>query len=450
MTEAMTECSRPASAYSRFTRVVATGTLALLCTSCATTQLPPISSQGGAFAPLDDELAIWYEAREEERKLLEEVELYEDPLLERYLEDLVAELTPAGMAANSEVEYRVRVIEDPTLNAFAYPHGSLYVHTGLLARIENESQLATILGHEMSHVELRHMVRHQRSVRNKRIGFAAASIAAALILAHEEADAWWDGDYHDAVRVGILADLLIGLGLHFAFVASVNGYGRGLEIEADHSAFAKLRSADFDPREAPRVYEILQENRGESRDAEVFFFGSHPRLKQRTKNAREWLASNPAAGPAESRDRGRFDRRVRPVIRDDARLNIEAGRLHLAQRQLTLALSLMPEDPETHFLFARLLTTEAEHSDDPDDRIGLMEEARTALFETLRLEPDHVGAHREIALLAYDQGRWEEACAGFRRFCELQPDSEERNRMLDYLLELEADGACTQIADQGR
>lgn len=444
----MTDSIRPASTYSRCTRIVATVLLVLLSTSCATTRLPPISSQGGAFAPLDDELALWYEAREEERKLLDEVVLYDDPLLERYLEDLVADLTPAGMAANSEVEYRVRVIEDPTLNAFAYPHGSLYVHTGLLARIENESQLATILGHEMSHVELRHMVRHERSVWNKRIGFAAASIAAALILAHEEADAWWDGDYHDAVRIGILADLLVGLGLHFAFVASVNGYGRGLEIEADHSAFAKLREAGFDPHEAPRVYEILQEDRGESRDAEVFFFGSHPRLKQRTKNAREWLAANPTTQPVETRDRGRFDRRIRPVIRDDARLNIEAGRLQLAQQQLSLALTMMPEDPETHYLFARLLTAEAERSADPEDRIGLMEEARAALFETLRLEPDHAAAHREIALIAYEQERWEEACAGFRRFCELQPDSDERDRILDDLLELEAAGACTQIAEK--
>lgn len=444
----MTDSIRPASNYSRCTRIVAAVTLALLCASCATTRLPPISSQGGSFAPLDDELALWYEAREEERKLLEEVVLYDDPLLERYLEDLVDDLTPSGMAANSEVEYRVRVIEDPTLNAFAYPHGSLYVHTGLLARIENESQLATILGHEMSHVELRHMVRHERSVRNKRIGFAAASIAAALILAHEEADAWWDGDYHDAVRVGILADLLVGLGLHFAFIASVNGYGRGLEIEADHSAFAKLRDAGFDPHEAPRVYEILQEERGESRDAEVFFFGSHPRLKQRTKNARAWLAANPTTPPVEASDRSRFDHRIRPVIRDDARLNLEAGRLHLAQQQLALALSMMPDDPETHYLFARLLTAEAEHANDPEDRVGLMEEARAALFETLRLEPDHTAAHLEIARIAYEQERWEEACAGFRRFCELQPDSEERDRVLGDLLELEAEGACTQIAEK--
>lgn len=445
----MTESEQHRFEHNLFTRAVAAGTLALLVSSCATTHLPPISSQGSSFTPLNDEVAIWFEAKEEERQLLEEIYLYDDPLLDRYLEDLVAELTPPGMAANPEIDYRVRVVEDPTLNAFSYPHGSIYVHTGLLARVENESQLATILGHEMSHVELRHMVRHQRSVRNRQIGFTAASIAAALILAHQEADAWWDGDYHDAVRIGILADLLVGLGLQLAFIASVNGYGRRLELEADHSAFAKLSDNDFDLTEAPRVYEILQGDRGESRDAEVFFFGSHPKLRQRAENARQWLAAHPASPIEEMRDRSRFNRRIRPVIRDDARLNIEAGRLALAQQQLSLALSLMPDDPETHFLFARLLMAEAEDSQYPEDRIGLIQEARAALLETLRLAPDHASAHLEVGLLAYDQGRWEEACSGFRRFCELRPDSEDTARTRDYLLELEQDGFCTQIADQG-
>ena len=83
------------------------------------------------------------------------------------------------MAANPAVRYRVRVIEDPTLNAFAYPHGSIYIHTGLLARMENEDELATVLGHEMTHVEDRHMLRYQRSAHNKEVGFTVAAITAS-------------------------------------------------------------------------------------------------------------------------------------------------------------------------------------------------------------------------------------------------------------------------------
>src|SRR2546430_16544776 len=48
------------------------------------------------------------------------------------------------------------VINDPSINAFALPGGPIFVHTGLLAAIDNESQLAGVLSHEMSHVALRH------------------------------------------------------------------------------------------------------------------------------------------------------------------------------------------------------------------------------------------------------------------------------------------------------
>src|SRR5689334_20514083 len=123
-------------------RPIAVLTLLAFTASCATTQLPPISASGAGFKPLPDEQTLWEESREEEEQLLEKVSLYEDPLLESYLQGVVVRLTPRGMAENPEVHYRVRVVEDPTLNAFAYPHGAIYVHTGLLARIENEDQLA--------------------------------------------------------------------------------------------------------------------------------------------------------------------------------------------------------------------------------------------------------------------------------------------------------------------
>ena len=133
-------------------RAVALFTLLALTSSCVSTNLPPISSAGARFQPLADETALWEQSRAEEQKLLTKVRLYRDPALEAYLGNVVARLNPPGMAANPALQLQVHVVSDPTLNAFAYPHGSLYVHTGLLARVENEDQLATVLGHEMTHV----------------------------------------------------------------------------------------------------------------------------------------------------------------------------------------------------------------------------------------------------------------------------------------------------------
>src|SRR4051794_36718097 len=150
-------------------RSTALATLLLALSSCVSTQLPPISSQGRSFRPLSDETRLWEQSRDEEAELLDHVKLYHDPLLESHLAQVVARLNPPGMAVNPEIRYRVRVIEDPSLNAFAYPHGSLYIHTGLLARMENEDELATVLGHEMTHVEDRHMLRYQRSMHNRQV-----------------------------------------------------------------------------------------------------------------------------------------------------------------------------------------------------------------------------------------------------------------------------------------
>jgi predicted Zn-dependent protease len=423
--------------------------VAVLCVvalgaSCATTRLPPISAAGAAFEPLRDERRLWEQAREEEGKLREKIDLYEDPLLADYLDEVVAGLNPQEMAANPAIRFRVSVIEDPTLNAFAYPHGSLYVHTGLLARMENESQLATVLGHEMTHVENRHTLRHQRSARNKQIGLSIAAVATAVVLAGEEYEAADQGRYGKAATYGVIRDVLLGLGLQLAFIAAVNGYGRDLEREADAGGFRKMTAAGYDVEQAPAVYEALLEEHGDSGKLEAFFFGSHPALAARIESANAWIAQQAAAPepPATPRDEQRFLRRLRPVIRDDARLNLGLGRLELAEHQLRRALALMPEDPETHALFGELHLARANAAKDESERGALRREAEAALREAIRLDPDHARAHRELGLLAYAGQDFETACVEFRQYLELEPRAEDAQRMRDYVLELERDGAC--------
>ena len=426
-------------------RSVALATLLLVAASCVSTQVPPISAQGGSFKPLRDEAALWDQSREEEKKLLENVKLYHDPLLEAYLGEIVTHLNPSGMAANPAVRYQVRVIEDPTLNAFAYPHGSLYVHTGLLARMENEDELATVLGHEMTHVENRHMLRYQRSALNKQIGLSLAALAAAVVLADAEGDALGNGDWAKAATIDVVGNLIVGLGLQLAFLASVNGYGRGLEVEADEGGFVKMAAAGYDLQQAPKVYQALLDDRGEPKKVEAFFFGSHPRLSERAQNTRLYLGKHPPAPVAESVRKERedaFSRRIRPVVRDDARLNIEMGRLKLAESQLDKARAWMPEDPETHFLDGRLRLAWAAAEKDAKDQRRLRGEAETAFRKSIDLDPARPAPHRELGLLLYDRKAFRDACVQFRRYTKLAPDAEDAARIRDYVLEMERAGDC--------
>lgn len=424
--------------------LVATGTW-----SCATTRLPPASAAGPDFEPLRDERQLWQRAREEERKLLDEAPVYDDPLLVDYLEGVVARLNPPAMEANPEIHYRVTVIEDPTLNAFAYPHGSLFVHTGLLARMESEDELATVLGHEMSHVEGRHMLRFTRAARNRQIGWSVAAVAAAVILAGEQGDAYEEGNWSRGVRIGVLSDLFLGLGLQLAVLASINGYGRDLELEADRGGFAKLARAGYDPDAAPAVYRALLEEHGEPSVAQAFFFGSHPKLTNRLESAEAWAAAQPdpalepePARKAEIDPRDDFARRIRPVVRDDARLNLERGRLGLAEHELERVLAWMPGDPEAHLLLAELRFAQAESAPDEESAAILRDEGETALREAVRLDPQRPEPHRELGLLAYRRGDYEDACRELRHYLDAAPDASDAGTMRDYLLELEHDGRC--------
>src|SRR3954454_3610634 len=88
-------------------------TALLLVLSCVSTNLPPISSQGGGFAPLRDEQALWEESRAEEASLLAHVRRVGDSRLEAYLDRVADRLNPPGAPVQSPIHYRVRVIADP-------------------------------------------------------------------------------------------------------------------------------------------------------------------------------------------------------------------------------------------------------------------------------------------------------------------------------------------------
>ena len=425
-------------------RPVAVLTLLAVTASCATTQLPPISAAGAGFKPLPDEQELWGQSRDEEKQLLDKVSLYEDPLLESYLQGVVTRLTPRGMADNPAVHYRVRVVEDPTLNAFAYPHGAIYVHTGLLARVENEDQLATVLGHEMTHVEGRHMLRYQRAAHNKEIGFSVAAVAASVVVAGVAGDAADHGHWGEAVATDIFGNLMVGLGLHLALLASVNGYGRGLETEADEGGFAKMATAGYQLNEAPKVYEALKDDHGEQKKLEAFFFGNHPRLTERVENSKHYATTHTAAAATDRKDidPDLFARRLRPVVRDDARLNIQLGRFKIAEAELQKAKAWMPEDPVTHAFIGHLRLAQAEAEKDEKAHRRLRSEAGDAFREAVRLGPKVAGVHRDLGLFLLAEKDEKNACRELRHYLELAPDAEDAAQARSTVAGLKKGGHC--------
>src|SRR5207249_4619114 len=157
--------------------------------------------------------------------------------------------------------FQFSVISDPTLNAFALPDGSIFVHTGLLARVENDAQLAAILGHETAHVTQRHGA---QGYKKQMTTFLPALIGAEVL--GERASRRTDDPFLQAMTQ---------LGLSLAMSAAVSGYGRTHEDQADRVGLRYAVEAGYDPSAAPRVWEIFNETYGDPSKLENFFYGNH-------------------------------------------------------------------------------------------------------------------------------------------------------------------------------
>src|SRR5688500_16959619 len=114
---------------------------ALVLVACASRTVVPIGAGGQPFKPEADERALWAKAETEEEALLKKARPYDDPLLEEYLARVGDRLTSEDVRAAGGPALKFGVIRDPSLNAFAMPNGKIYVHTGLLSRLDNEAQL---------------------------------------------------------------------------------------------------------------------------------------------------------------------------------------------------------------------------------------------------------------------------------------------------------------------
>ena len=355
-----------------------------------------------ALAPASaEEEAIWARVAEEQAVLDSSGFILPVPTVETYLASVVARLATAdGLQPD---DFPVRILRDPTLNAFAYPDGRIYIHSGLLARMLNEAQLAAVLSHEMTHATHRHALRSQRSLKTKTGILAVVSAGAPAAR-----------DY------AALVDVLGSLGT----VAAVSGYSKGLETEADEEGWRRMVKAGYDPTEAPVVFRVLLADLAEHARREPFFFGSHPRLADREKNfARLNTKQKETRGGERGEDR--FIAGTLPVLLINGDLEMRAGRHIAARDQLWRYRVADPANTRVRWLLAE------------NERIagtaGDLAEARTLLDEALAMDEAFAPAHRTLGLILYRSGDLAGAASHLRRFLELDPAAHDRAYIEAYL-----------------
>ena len=261
--------------------------------------------------------------------------VFDDPAATAYIEEIGKKVIPEAPVEN--VKWRFRVLRDAQPNAFALPNGTIYVHTGLLATLQNEAQLAGVLGHEVTHVVNRHSYLENRSARKK---MAAANIFAAVGGAAGGAG----GIAGAATRV-VLEGLVPSL-----IVSTIFGYSRELEHEADVYGLQAMARNGYSPDQMGATFELLKSGYEVQLEKEARgLYVDHPRLDERIKYVSEMAEKLDFKGEPIVRA-GEYSRQMERVMRHDISLEILTGRARTAVGVAKRLTEHDPESPENAYL----------------------------------------------------------------------------------------------------
>jgi beta-barrel assembly-enhancing protease len=165
----------------------------------------------------------------------------------------------ASTAPGTRFPYEFRVVNDPSLNAFALPGGFIYVNRGALNAARSEDEIAGILAHEISHVALRHGTNQASKAY---IAQAGLNFITGLLGGESQS------------RIAQVMGTIGGFGLNTLFLK----YSRSAESEADLLAIQMMRRAGYNPYGLIQFLQTIQRHSG-SRSVE--FLSSHPNPENR-------------------------------------------------------------------------------------------------------------------------------------------------------------------------
>lgn len=404
--------------------------------SCAS-RIPPVGAGGVPFTPSSDERRLWGDAEHEEESLFTRVVTYEDPLLEEYLSRLAAKLAPVDGGPSGPV-IRFVILRDPTLNAFAMPEGRVFLHTGLLSRLENEAQLATVLGRELTHVYDRHLFVYLRDTDGTKVLNQIRNKAASLGPT-PNANRIRQDEYVGAGVLSRTANAILGLGLKLAALGAINGYGRDLERDADVAGMVLLVKAGYDPKESMRLFRTLRDGARARGPLETFFYGTPARLNERFETAQQLVRKR---YPEESKrtdtvkNTVEFDARLRPLVRENAQLDTQAGRFALAQQQLDRVLKATPNDAIAHLYYGDLYRLQSQRARTIAERDAWTQKALASYEQSAALDPGYPDPFRQLGLLYYQEKHSARARTAFEKYLALKPDAPDAERVREYLAEM--------------
>jgi predicted Zn-dependent protease len=214
--------------------------------------------------------------READPEIVASMGVYEDAAWASYVDGLGKRMALTSERPN--LPWTFRIIDDPTVNAFAVPGGFIYVTRGILTHFGSEAELMGVLGHEIGHVTARHSVSQISTQQAAQVGLVVGSIASSTIARFADA---------------------IGTGLGLLFLS----YGRDDERQADDLGLRYMTREGYNPREMAATFEMLAGASAAQDGARIpGFLSSHPDPLERRDRILQKVASGEFSGSRIERD----------------------------------------------------------------------------------------------------------------------------------------------------
>jgi len=194
--------------------------------------------------------------------------------LENYFTSLGKQLAATTEADNPSLPWEFTLLDSDVINAFALPGGKVFVSRGLAEKMDNEAQLASVVGHEIGHVTARHTSERM----SQQIGAGIAAALAGVIV----------GGVTDNDTIKAAAPVAFGAGSQLIVLS----FSRDQELEADELGMRYMTKLNYDPKGAQQVMELLERESGGGGGG-LFdkFLATHPDPAARVEVVKKKLAN---------------------------------------------------------------------------------------------------------------------------------------------------------------
>jgi len=350
-----------------------------------------------------------------------------DPAVNTYISEIGQKL---AAVSDRQLPYHFVVVNDSEINAWMLPGGKMGINRGLLLKMDNESELAAVIGHEITHAAAKHSAKQMQD---------ALLLQGAVIAASMAIDASTDNEYIQMAGV---------IGGQAASILLQSKFSRDDESQADHYGMVYMSRAGYDPKGAISVQELLlKESKGQPNNLFARLLADHPPSADRVAANRAFVEQLPAGGKSA---RDEYHRRLATLFRDapayadydKAGEALKAGDFKKAQALTDKAISIEPKEALFHVLKGRAM-----------EGMYMGKQALNEYRNAARLNPGYYEGHLRLGLLLDSMGNRYQAKQALENSVRLLKTASALRRLGNYALVdgnvVQAKGYFRQAAESG-